>query len=145
MALGNKTSIKADSFRPIKDNVFVSDLESGPTITAGGIIRPDDNMSATGIRPRWGRVWAIGPDIKDIVVGEWVYIEHARWTNAIDMELADGKIRVWKVEWPESVLLVTPEDPREQRLSTLPRAQHPTSSKNHVRSIAPSIIRKREY
>ncbi len=145
MALGNLTRIKAATFRPLKDNVFVSDLESGPTVTAGGIIRPDDNMSERGIRPRWGRVFAIGPDVEGISVGEWVYIEHARWTNAIDLELSSGKTRVWKVEWPKSVLLASPEDPRERQLSDIPKVQHPTSDKHHVRSVTPSIIRKREY
>ena len=134
----------ADSFRPIHDNVFVSDLDSGPHITAGGIIRPDDNMTATGVHPRWGCVWAVGPEIKDIKVGEWVLVEHARWTNSIDFELPSGTVRVWKIDWPNAVLLATPDDPRESKI-TLPATKHPTSSEHLVRAVAPGIIRKRDY
>jgi hypothetical protein len=140
--LGNKISIKAGGFHPLKENVFVCDLDSGPTVTAGGIIRPDDNMSNTGIRSRWGRVWAIGPDVKDLEVGEWVYIEHARWTNAIDFELPTGKVRVWKIDWPDGVMLASPDDPRERQLTDLPNVQNLKSyKKGH--SVAPAIIRSR--
>ena len=144
MTLGNKNRIKAENFRPIKDNVFVSDLDSGPHITAGGIIRPDDNRSGTGIHARWARIAFIGPDIKDedIKVGEWVFIEHARWTNSIDLEFPSGTIRVWKIDWPDSVLLATADDPREAQLS-LPGVKNLQSGKHIGRSIAPSIIRKR--
>lgn len=143
MTLGNKNRIKADSFRPIKENVFVSDLDTGPHITAGGIIRPDDNMTATGVRPRWGRIWAIGPEVEGVQVGEWVFIEHARWTNSIDIELPSGLVRIWKVDWPGSVLLASPNDPREKQLSAMPPVQNLTSDEDHVRSVAPGIIRKR--
>lgn len=146
MALGNKNTIKADHFQPIKNNVFVTDIEGGSlTVTAGGIIRTDDNGKDRGIRPRWGRIWAIGPDVYDIEVGEWVFIEHARWTNAIDLALPNGKVRVWKIDWPNAVLLATQDDPRERRLEDLPLAQHPGLATNSIRSVAPNIIRKREY
>ena len=111
MAFQNE--IKADGFRPLHENVFVTDLDNGLHITKGGIIRPDDNMQAQGIRPRWGRVWAIGPEVEDLEVDEWIYDEHARWTNAIDLRMPEGTVRVWRVEYPKSVLLASKEDPRE--------------------------------
>jgi len=141
MALGNKNRIKADGFRPIRDNVFVSDLDSGPHQTAAGIIIPDDNMNERGIRPRWGRVWAIGPDVQEIAVGEWVFIEHARWTNSIDLELPEGVVRIWKIEWPESVLLAASDDPREFYEATLKEVRHPQSEHHLVTSKAPIIKR----
>ncbi len=144
MALGNKSVVNADMFRPIKDNVFVCDLDSGPHITAAGIILPDDNMSESGIRPRWGKVWAIGPDVQDIKVGEWVFIEHGRWTNSIDIQFAEGRIRVWKIEWPKAALLAASDDPREKHLSDMPNVKYLQSEEHHVRSVAPAIIRKRD-
>jgi hypothetical protein len=143
MTLGNKSSIVASEFRPLKKNVFVTDLDGGMHVTKGGIIRPDDNMSATGIRPRWACVWAIGPDVEDIKVGEWVFIEHARWTNSIDLRLPSGSVRVWKVDWPAAVLLAMQDDPREVNLDSLPRVQHPTMTYSNVRSLSPAIIKTR--
>jgi hypothetical protein len=143
MALGNKNSVTADSFQPIKTNVFVTDLDHGPTVTQGGIIRPDDNMSATGIRPRWACVWAIGPEVEDIKVGEWVFIEHARWTNSIDIRLPEGNVRVWKVDWPNGVLLAAQDDPRETSLTDLPKVRYPTLAVSNSKSVAPAIIKQR--
>jgi co-chaperonin GroES (HSP10) len=141
MARGNKNTITADAFHPIRDKVFVSDLDSGPRETAAGIIIPDDNMSERGVHPRWGRVWAIGPDVKDIEVGEWVYIEHARWTNSIDLDLPEGLVRIWQVEWPASVMLATAEDPRANQPAQLREVSHPKSSHHIIRSKAPIIKR----
>lgn len=115
MAIHNP--ISAGAFQPLHENVFVTDLDSGMHVTTGGIIRVDDDMAERGIRPRWAKVWAVGPEVTDIKPGEWIYIEHARWTNAIDMNLASGKVKVWRVEYPKSVLLASKEDPREAQYS----------------------------
>ena len=106
------TRIKGDSFRPIKNNVFVTEIEAGPSITHGGILIPDDNMTDRGIRDRWARVYAVGPEVDDLNVGEWVLVKHGRWTLGIDLELASETVRVWRVEYPESVLVATDVDPR---------------------------------
>ena len=136
-----KNRIKADAFRPLKNNVFVTDLDRGPHQTAGGILLPDDNMSERGVHPRWGRVWCVGPDVTDIVPGEWVYIEHARWTNEIELELPDGIVRMWRVEWPEAVLLAADRDPREHQSTTLPEVHYPQSKHDHIRSKSAFIHR----
>lgn len=138
---GNKHLITATAFRPIKENVFVTDLDSGPHQTAGGIIIPDDNATVSGIHPRWARVWAIGPKVTGLEVGEWVYIEHGRWTLSIDLSLPDGVVRIWKVDWPDAVLLAALEDPREWHQISLGAVSHPQSSKHVVRSKAPIIKR----
>ena len=138
---GNKNRIKATGFRPIKANVFVTELDSGPHQTPGGIIIPDDNWTERGIRPRWGQVWAVGPEVKDIEVGEWVYIDHGRWTLSIDLALPDGVVRVWKVDWPEGVLLAAHADPREWQQVSLQPVVHPQSDTHRVRSLAPTIKR----
>lgn len=136
-----KTRIKATGFRPIHKNVFVTDLDSGPHKTPGGILLPDDNMTERGVHPRWGRVWCIGPEVTDLEVGEWVYIEHGRWTTAIELELPTGVIRMWKVDWPDAVLLATPSDPRENRTTALPDVHYPQSRYHQIRSKSAFIHR----
>lgn len=116
--------IKAEKFTPIKKAVFVTDLDRGPHRTAGGILLPDDDMTERGIRPRWGRVWAVGPEVDDLVPGDWVYVEHGRWTLGIDFELPDGTVRVWRVEYPESVLIAADHDPREFQTTAMPVELH---------------------
>ncbi|RYD20235.1 MAG: hypothetical protein EOP89_14605, partial [Lysobacteraceae bacterium] len=50
---------------PIKDRVFVTDLDDGDKVTKGGIIIPGDDKTARGIRDRWARVYLVGPDAAD--------------------------------------------------------------------------------
>jgi co-chaperonin GroES (HSP10) len=114
-----QTRIQADGFRPLKDNVFVTDLDSGPHKTAAGLLIPDDNMTTRGVRPRWARVWCVGPEVTEVRSGDWVLIEHARWTTAFELELPGKTVRLWRVEWPKSVLLAADDDPREFQPTSL--------------------------
>jgi hypothetical protein len=105
-------AIKASKFKPTKGKIFVTDLERGAQKTAGGIIIPDDNMKETGIRERWGRVWRTGEDVDVVSEGEWLLMEHGRWTLAIDMEDDDGnEFPVWMID-EAAILLVSDIDQR---------------------------------
>jgi co-chaperonin GroES (HSP10) len=75
---------------PIRDHVLVSDMEFGEQVTASGIVIKSDNGKSSGVKPRWGRVWAIGPEQTEVKVGEWIMIEHGRWTRTIEVEQEDG-------------------------------------------------------
>jgi co-chaperonin GroES (HSP10) len=105
------TRVKAQGFRPYKGKVFVTDIERGETVTKSGIIITDDNMTNRGIRARWARVWAVGDDVEDIKVGEWILVEHGRWTNRITIELDGEEVDLWRVDWPDAVLVASDERP----------------------------------
>jgi co-chaperonin GroES (HSP10) len=75
---------------PIRDHVLVSDMEFGEQVTASGIVIKSDNGKSSGVKPRWGRVWAIGPEQTEVKVGEWIMIEHGRWTRTIEVEQENG-------------------------------------------------------
>jgi len=102
---------------PLKDSVIVSDMIFETRITTGGIIIPNDNGKSTGIRPRWGRVYAIGPEQQDVVVGQWVCIEHGRWTRGIDIEDESGKVTLRRVD-PKDIMMISDEVPRDDTFST---------------------------
>jgi len=71
---------------PIRDSVLVSDMDFDMQKTKTGIYILSDNGKTQGIHPRWGRVWAVGPDQTDVKVGEWILVEHGRWTRTIELE-----------------------------------------------------------
>lgn len=99
---------------PLKNKVFVRDLESGARKTQAGIFILDDNAKNTGIRSRWGRVYAVGPEVTDIQPGEWILIDHGRWTFGMEIEdVTDGIIKIWGVDYPEGVTLSSPEFPSD--------------------------------
>ena len=104
--------VKVSDFKPLKGKVFVTNLEHGERLSRGGIILRDDNLRDTGIRPRWGKVWAVGSDVEDIAIGEWVLIEHGRWTQKIHLEIKDELIDIWSIDYPNAVLLVSTEPPQ---------------------------------
>lgn len=102
------TTYKATKLKPIKDTIIVSDMEFEERISQGGIIIPDDDMKSSGIRPRWARVFAVGPDVSEVKVGEYVYVAHGRWTRGISLETPDGKKVIRKVD-NKDILMVSDE------------------------------------
>ena len=68
---------------------------------------------ARGIHPRWGKVIAKGHEnTDDYEVGDWILVEHGRWTRGITLENSKGKVVVRAVE-AESVLGTSKEKPTD--------------------------------
>lgn len=102
---------------PLRDNVLVADMDFDEQRTSSGIIISSDDGKGRGVKPRWARVWAIGPDQTDVSVGEWVYIEHGRWTRGITVEDNGNEITIRMVE-PKSIMLQSKEKPQDIYLGT---------------------------
>ena len=101
------------TIKPLRDNVLVVDMDFDEQRTRSGIIITSDDGKGHGVKPRWARVWAVGPDQTDVQVGEWVYVEHGRWTRGIDLEIDDGStISLRRVE-PKSIMLKSNNKPSD--------------------------------
>jgi co-chaperonin GroES (HSP10) len=96
---------------PLKDKVFVTDINFDEEVTSGGIVLTSDNGKGQGVKPRWGRVWAIGPEQTDVKVGEWILMEHARWTREFQYENEDGSITKLHMADLNGIMLVADEKP----------------------------------
>lgn len=97
MAVNFKT-IKG-TLRPIKDSVLVSDMFFGEQKTASGLIIKSDDGTTRGIYPRWGCVHAKGPDNDEpYQVGDWILVEHGRWTRSIDVDDGTGPKELRMIE-----------------------------------------------
>ena len=101
------------TIRPIRDNVLVVDMKFDEQKTAGGIIIPNDDGKSEGIKPRWGKVWAVGPDQKDVKVGEWVLVEHGRQTRGHTLETEDGKELVFRMVETKSIMMSADQPPQD--------------------------------
>lgn len=111
----NLNTIKGD-IRAIGNRVLVTDMYFGEQKTASGLIIKDDNGSTRGIYPRWGKVYSKGPDNKDDYnIGDWILIEHGRWTRSISLDTGKEEIEVRMVE-SESVLAYSNEKPNDVQL-----------------------------
>jgi co-chaperonin GroES (HSP10) len=96
---------------PLKDKVFVTDINFDEDVTSGGIVLKSDNGKGEGVKPRWGRVWAIGPEQTDVKIGEWILMEHARWTREFQHEAEDGTITKLHMADLNAIMLVADEKP----------------------------------
>ena len=108
----NINRIKAD-LRPIKNRVLVCDMHFGEQKTASGLIISNDDGTSRGIYPRWGKVYAKGPDNTDeYSIGDWILVEHGRWTRGVDIDNGKQELTVRMVE-AESVLAFSTEKPAD--------------------------------
>lgn len=102
------------TLKPIRKNVIVSDMYFGEQKTKAGLIITSDDGTTRGIYPRWARVHAKGPEnTEDYQIGDWVLIEHGRWTRSVQIDEGSGEkelrmidvdaILMWSDSKPEGV------------------------------------------
>ena len=101
---------KKNQFKPLNDWVIASDMAFDGRTLSSGIVLLSDNGKSDGIRPRWGRVYAIGPDQKDVKEGQWICVAHGRWTRGVEVEDETGKHTIRRIDHKD-ILLVSDEEP----------------------------------
>ena len=108
---------KVQSLRPLKDTVLVTDMVFKERKLNSGLILLNDNGTTAGIRPRWGRIYAVGPDQKDYSVGDWICVAHGRWTRGVEIEDATGTVITIRKVDPKDILLISDEQPSDDTMS----------------------------
>jgi co-chaperonin GroES (HSP10) len=96
---------------PLRDKVFLSNINFDEEVTASGLILKSDNGKGEGVKPRWGQVWAVGPEQQDVKVGQWILMEHARWTREFQHESEDGTITKLHMADLKAMMLAADEKP----------------------------------
>jgi hypothetical protein len=90
--------VKHVKVKAIRDWVLVTDMNFDETVLASGLVLRSDNGKSHGIHPRWGKVYCIGPQQLDVNVGQWILIEHGRWTRKMRINDGDGDKDIWRVD-----------------------------------------------
>lgn len=98
--------------KALKNTILVTEFKYGER-KVGSIIIRDDNGTTRGIRPRWGKIIATGDDVNEVNVGQWVLVEHGRWSHGVDVDTETGKVTVFKVD-PTGIMLVTDSEPNDE-------------------------------
>jgi co-chaperonin GroES (HSP10) len=99
--------------RPLSKDLLVINMDMGEQTTAAGIVIASDDGKAHGVKPRWAEVYKVGDACDlDVKVGQWILIEHGRWTRKIKIDDGDGIKEFQKVE-TKSVIAVTNEKPND--------------------------------
>lgn len=101
--------------KAMPNKVLVEQLNRSDRLV-NGIIIPDDNRKLHGIRPRWAKVYDVGENIKDVKVGEWVLLEHGRWTRSMEIIENEQKITLWSIDYPDAILIISDEEPVDENI-----------------------------
>ena len=115
---GGKQYTVENDIIPLKKRVLVSDMHFGETKSKGGIILVDDDGTAQGIHPRWGKVYAVGRLQEDVKVGQWILVAHGRWSRAFKVKRKEKgsagdigiELEVRMID-ENDILLVSDEEP----------------------------------
>lgn len=111
---------------PVRDNILISDMDFGEQQTKGGIVILSDDGKSEGVKARWGKVWAIGPMQTDVKVGEWILLEHGRWSRGVTIEHEDGTSTIIRRADPKAILMVNDEKPNEVIFGQHQQVSHAT-------------------
>ena len=107
--------------KPLHDSVLVTDMDfSGRQLQSGVILLGDDGKT-DGIRPRWARVYAVGPEQNSVSVGQWYLIEHGRWSRGLKI-IKDGEEIIIRRADPQAIIFVS--DDRPENIDTMSTAVH---------------------
>lgn len=107
------TKVFLSKLRPIRNNIVIVDMEFGEQKTATGLVLMSDDGKSEGVKSRWGRVYSVGPEQTDVKVGEWILLEHGRWSRGFTVLDDDGNDVIIRRADPNGILMVTDEKPNQ--------------------------------
>jgi Chaperonin 10 Kd subunit len=120
-----RTTVVKDLY-PLRDHVIVTEMNFEGRKLSSGIMLLGDDGSTAGIRPRWAKVFRIGPEQKEVNIGQWVLVEHGRWTRGLKVEMNGETFIVRRVD-PACIIGVQDEEPDyDDNISTAVQAQRKT-------------------
>jgi co-chaperonin GroES (HSP10) len=115
---GYQSAIEIKSLLPLHNKVIVTEMDFSGRKLSSGIMLLNDDGKTDGIRPRWAKIYAVGPEQKDVVPGQWVLVEHGRWSRGIKV-IIDGEETVIRLADPECLIFVSDVPPdSDETIST---------------------------
>jgi hypothetical protein len=97
--------------RPLPKNIFAV-IEMGER-KIGSIVIRDDNGRDHGIRARWAKVWRVAEDIDYVKPGQWILVEHGRWSMTITTkDDHSNEFKFQKID-PNGIMCVSDEQPED--------------------------------
>jgi hypothetical protein len=108
---------KVTKLRALQDSILVTDMQFKERKLNSGIVLLNDNGTTAGIRPRWGRIYAVGSKQSNFEVGQWICVAHGRWTRGVEIEDANGEIITIRKIDPKDILLLSDEQPSDDTMS----------------------------
>lgn len=102
--------VKHIKIRALNKDVIVSGMDFGELQLKSGIVLRSDNGQSHGVKPRWAQVYKIGPNQIDVKEGQWILIEHGRWTRKMTIDDGEGIREIQKID-TDAIMAVSDEPP----------------------------------
>lgn len=102
----------SNNVRAIGEKILAEVIErpSGYIKTQSGLLVADKDGTENAIRPRWFKIYSIGPDNDmGLETGQYVYVEHGRWTREVKV---NEELKIVMLD-NKDILLVSDEYPME--------------------------------
>lgn len=120
-----RLDFEGKTIKPLGNNVIVRDMSfEGRTLDSGIVLLGDDGKT-DGIRPRWARVYAVGEEQTDVSVGQWVLMEHGRWSRGIKITQEGEELTIRRAD-PEAIMMVSDEEPNSESIANSVHAERKT-------------------
>lgn len=114
--------------KAVHDQVFVVDMNFGEQKTATGIVLLSDDGKSEGVKPRWAKIHAVGPKQTDVKVGEWILIEHGRWTRGFTLKNDKGEENVIRRVDVTGIMAVSDTKPNDLEIGSYVTQTSPSLS-----------------
>jgi len=112
--------------KPLHNSIIVTEMSFEARQLSSGIVLLGDDGKTDGIRPRWARVYAVGPEQQDVQVDQWVLVEHGRWSRGVKI-IKDGEEIIIRRADPEAIIFVSDNQPENaDTISTAVHAERKT-------------------
>ncbi len=114
--------IEGYEIQPLSNDILVFNMEKGyrKNKKSGILFLDDSDFNEYNIKPRWCQVYKVGSNITDIKQGDWILVEHGRWTMGIRfVDKKYGEIYLQKVD-NNAILVISDTDlTSDERLKSL--------------------------
>jgi hypothetical protein len=107
--------------KPLRNSIIVTEMSFESRQLSSGIVLLGDDGKTDGIRPRWARVYAIGPEQQEVRVGQWVLVEHGRWSRGLKIIKNGEEITIRRAD-PKAIIFVSDDEP--EHIDTISTAVH---------------------
>lgn len=107
--------------KPLHNSIIVTEMSFEARQLSSGIVLLGDDGKTDGIRPRWAKVYAVGPEQQDVQVDQWVLVEHGRWSRGVKI-IKDGEEIIIRRADPEAIIFVSDNQP--ENVDTISTAVH---------------------
>jgi hypothetical protein len=94
------------------DHIIVRDMDFSGRKLSSGILLLNDDGKTEGIRPRWAKVYKVGPDQTYVKPDQWIFIEHGRWSRGMEVEIAGEEFTLRRAD-PNCIIFVSDTEPQD--------------------------------